>query len=329
MSNGDEGGQSVLCTAIMVQEGKIALKETEKGLALPGGHVDWAYGSTNAVPMRIHAQHKCGFWPKHISSMLQHRTANGDSVVNVTYVGKTKTQQDSRGLVWLTLEELAHQTCEPHARRALERYREEARIPLDFVRCMHAPRELKDVNFVGDDAEKVYSAKEFVVSGGPLKHMHKGTSIDSAEYAFQECARAVIDNQHADNVLSFFGGKAEGNELPLEVMLRERSAEGVQMNGIIPHEYIGLFINDVLGQRQPQRYSANFSIGSTISYKVESIPKSAKAETRGITWLNMEEIERARQKFRTPDTYLVTKLWHDATRSNKPLYPLDLIQRVE
>ncbi len=330
MSNGGEEGQSVLCTAIIIQDGKIAIKETERGLALPGGHVDWSYGSNNALPVRVYNEHGCGFWPKHISSILHHRTSRGDPVINLTYVGETKAQQDSTGLKWLTLEELAKETCEPHARRALESYRTgSTKIPLDFVRFTGVPRDIGDITFLGNGAEEKHPARDFVVSGGPLRYMPKEAPLQAAEYAFQECARAVINGQHADNILSFFGGKTLGDELPTRGMLRERGQEGITSTKVVPEGYIGLFINDVDGQKQPARYSANFSAGSLIGDKVNYIPLRAKEETKGIAWLTIAQIEAARSRFRTKDTYLATSLWHEATRKDKTLYPLDIVQRVD
>lgn len=311
----DKRGQTTRCTAIPYERGKILLVETPTGLALPSGYAHWQYGFPEALYHLFRSEHDIGFRPETINSFIQHKTDEGDEVVNMTFIGGGTYRGGSKVRA-LTTRDALKEALPKHDRRALELYAgRHIGLPLEFISSTSGKEKPLPAicNEIPNEAQK---PKDFIVSGGPIRYSNER---DPAQYAFQELGKGT--NMGA---ISFFGGKGEGRETPQRTLIRERGEESGNALVVEQIGMLGVRINNVIGQQQPNDYSVNFSIAGTISEKITEMPKRGGKETKRIIWLTLEELRNLpSEKLRTRDTRDLTELMEMIMKTGRKITPLE------
>ncbi|HLC54121.1 MAG TPA: NUDIX domain-containing protein [Candidatus Nanoarchaeia archaeon] len=322
MVGNNKCGQTTRCTAIACKDGKICLRETEYGLQLPGGYAHWKYGFPGAVQELLYAEHGINFEPAYLRSMIQHRTPEGLSVIDLAVTGNSTNRTNAHRTYWFTPDDALRQNLNAHDRSTLELHAlGTIKVPLDFIRVTGQSEQLSHMLAEPPTIRKPQQPIDFIVSGGPIRYRQKARS---AVYAFQQ-----LSNDAGDGKLSFFGGTAEEDELPHQTIKREINEEGGGKLVVEQRGLLGVRINNVTGPHQSEKYAVNFSIANTTSEKTDEILGSGDIDTVGITWLDLGRImDMPEDKFRTRDTRALIELMESILQRRGKFMPLDLVKKV-
>ncbi|MDO8459659.1 MAG: NUDIX hydrolase [Nanoarchaeota archaeon] len=314
-----------ICSAIITKGGEIGLKESDEGLSLLGGFVDWWPGFPKCIIERTISENGIDFSPSRINGIVQSRSLSGKWITNINVIGPATNIIEEKGVKWFKLEEvLSHEKDfrTPDTAALLRNIYTHSPFDLNFINttagrpAYPSPK----VNYANTES---YNLNDIIVVSSVVRYKEEG---EDAKYALMVCG----SKESSEGKLSLFGGKLAGAESIIKGTLRELFEEAGGFIGY-PLGLVGAYINyrgrDKNGQGM---YATNFSTLIRAPHTNIDLPSYIKGEVAKIEWYSIKELHKIpAESFRTIDTKEAILKADYKLRFGEKLVPLNAITEVE
>ncbi len=322
------------CSAIVTKGNKIAFKDTNGGLSLLGGYIDWQLDFPEGVIYRIADEHFIEFHPIAINGITQNQAPTGKWITNINVIGPV-LRGEEKNVHWFTMEEALSREKEFRTKdisRLLCKTVEDSQIDLGFVVPTYKTK-IRDGSVFSVDAAKLFASAETahvdegllqksqVVAGNVVRYSEGGQGL----YALMRCGRS-----YGQNKLSFLGGALEEGESIQKGSEREMFEETGGRRIGYACGFVGAFVNYIGNAKdgRPQFITNVAPFVKAITKDIQ-IPDSLKEEVQEIIWLTPEQVYNTpREHFRTVDTKRAILMAEHKIQYGKKFIPMGYIETI-